>query len=153
MLLIYFAAEHGRYGFSFVWNVVEWAVSAEYCIHLVEVNRLTIWESFVVCIVGKNGTRCRNGVKVLWYHSYLVWLVFEGSIPTCTCFLWLVPAFLYCSRNGKREERWERRPRGRCMVCKVWKYIKCFRVKMYLEAQAKPKKPKCKPHEFYEAGL
>ena len=34
----------------------------------------------------QNGTRCRDGVKVLWYCSYLVWLVFEGSIPTCACF-------------------------------------------------------------------
>ena len=25
------------------------------------------------------------GVKVLWCHSYLVWLVFEGSIPTSSC--------------------------------------------------------------------
>ena len=23
---------------------------------------------------------------MLWCHSHLVWLVFEGSIPTCTCF-------------------------------------------------------------------
>jgi len=42
-----------------------------------------------------NGTRCRDGVKVLWCHSHLVWLVIEASIPTCTCFasenfLWLV---------------------------------------------------------------
>ena len=34
----------------------------------------------------QNGTRCRDGVKVLWCYSYLVWLVFEGSIPTCACF-------------------------------------------------------------------
>ena len=34
----------------------------------------------------QNGTRCRDGVKVLWCHSHLVWLVFEGSIPTCACF-------------------------------------------------------------------
>ena len=34
----------------------------------------------------QNSTRCRNGVKVLWCRSHLVWLVFEGSIPTCTCF-------------------------------------------------------------------
>ena len=34
-------------------------------------------ESFVVYIVGNlNGTRCRDGVKVLWCHSHLVWLVF-----------------------------------------------------------------------------
>ena len=34
----------------------------------------------------QNGTRCRDGVKVLWCCSHLVWLVFEGSIPTCACF-------------------------------------------------------------------
>ena len=34
----------------------------------------------------QNGTRCRDGVKVLWCCSYLVWLVFEDSIPTCACF-------------------------------------------------------------------
>ena len=43
-------------------------------------------ESFVVCILG---TRCRDGVKVLWCRSHLVWLVFEGSIPTLTLFVWL----------------------------------------------------------------
>ena len=26
--------------------------------------------------------QCRDSVKVLWCHSYLVWLVFEGSITT-----------------------------------------------------------------------
>ena len=34
----------------------------------------------------QNGTRCRDGVNVLWCRSHLVWLVFEGSIPTCVCF-------------------------------------------------------------------
>ena len=34
----------------------------------------------------QNGTRCRDGVNVLWCRSHLVWLVFEGSIPTYTCF-------------------------------------------------------------------
>ena len=27
-----------------------------------------------------------HGVNVLWCLSHLVWLVFEASIPTCTCF-------------------------------------------------------------------
>ena len=31
----------------------------------------------------QNGTRCRDDVNVLWSCSYLV---FEASIPTCTCF-------------------------------------------------------------------
>ena len=48
-----------------------------------------------LCKWWQNGTRCRDGVKVLWCHSHLVWLVFEASIPKCTCFpsenfLWLV---------------------------------------------------------------
>ena len=46
-------------------------------------------ESLVVCIVGKMAQDVGmvwNGVKVLWCHSHLVWLVFEGPIPTCACF-------------------------------------------------------------------
>ena len=35
------------------------------------------------CKWQQNGTRCRDGVKVL---PHLVWLVFEASIPTCACF-------------------------------------------------------------------
>ena len=59
----------------------------------------------------QNGTRCRDGVNVLCL-SHLVWLVFEGSIPTCTCFH-SENVFVTCSccffslffRNSKREER------------------------------------------------
>jgi len=40
-----------------------------------------------LCNWQQNGTRCRDGVKVLWCHSHLVWFVFEASIPTCTCFV------------------------------------------------------------------
>ena len=29
---------------------------------------------------------CRDDVKVIWCHCNLVWLSFEVSIPTCTCF-------------------------------------------------------------------
>ena len=32
----------------------------------------------------QNGTRCRDGVNMLWCRSHLVWLVFED---TCTCFV------------------------------------------------------------------
>ena len=39
-----------------------------------------------LCKWWQNGTRCRDGVKVLWCHSHLVWLVFEASIHTCACF-------------------------------------------------------------------
>ena len=34
----------------------------------------------------QNGTRCRDGINVLWCRSHLVWLIFEGSIPTWACF-------------------------------------------------------------------
>ena len=34
----------------------------------------------------QNGTRCRDGVKLLWCDFHLLWLVFEDSISTCTCF-------------------------------------------------------------------
>ena len=47
----------------------------------------------------QNGTRCRDGVNVLWCCSNLVWLVFEGSIPTCTCFH-LENFFLTCEYLG-----------------------------------------------------
>ena len=41
-------------------------------------------------------------MKVLWCHSHLVWLVFEGSIPTCTCF----PSenFVTCSLTGQWQQ-------------------------------------------------
>ena len=91
----------------------------------------------------QNGTRCMDGVNVLLCHSYLVWLVFESSIPTCACFHpenFLVTSF-YCFLNGKREERWEGRPRGRCMLCKIQNFVmlltknsgckfKCFQPKL-----------------------
>ena len=34
----------------------------------------------------QNGTKCRDSVNVSWCRSHLVQLVFEHSIPTCTCF-------------------------------------------------------------------
>ena len=73
----------------------------------------------------QNGTRCRDGVNVLQCCSHLVWLVFEGCIPTCACFHsenFFVACFCFffnCFLEIVREERWEGRPRGRCMVCKV----------------------------------
>ena len=61
-------------------------------------------------------------MKVLWCHSHLVWLVFEGSIPTCTCFHsenFFVTCFCFCSvlflgmvrekrdgRGGQGEDAW-----------------------------------------------
>ena len=44
----------------------------------------------------ENGTRCRDGVNVLWCRSHLVRLVFERFIPTCACFH-LENVFVTCS--------------------------------------------------------
>ena len=69
-----------------------------------------------MCTVGNfNGTRCRDGVKVLWCHSHLVWLFFLGFHPYmrlfsskklfCGLFLlffWLFFVLLF--RNSKREK-------------------------------------------------
>ena len=51
MLGNFIATEHSRYGLSFY--VESFGVSsAEYCVHLVGVNRLSDVESFFGCIVG-----------------------------------------------------------------------------------------------------
>ena len=69
-----------------------------------------------MCIVGEMAQDVgMHGVNVLWYHSHLVWLVFEGSIPTCMHLFSLEIFFVTCSCcffvclfvffNSKREER------------------------------------------------
>ena len=63
----------------------------------------------------QNGTKCRDGVNVLWCRSHLVWLIFEGS--RLFTFGKLFCDFFF--RNSKREGRWERKASGRCIVCKV----------------------------------
>ena len=60
---------------------------AEYLVHQCIWNRLSGCREFCDVRSWQNGTRSRDGVKVLWCDSNLVWLVFEASIPTCTCFL------------------------------------------------------------------
>ena len=59
----------------------------------------------------RNGTRCRDGLKVLWCHSRLVWPVFEGSSPMCTSYQhhqWLLcsDTCLYCRFCGIRNPSW-----------------------------------------------
>ena len=72
----------------------------------------------------QNGTRCRDGVNVLWCRSHLVQLVFERSIPTCACFplenffvtclcLFFLELFLEMVREKRGGER------RRCTLCKL----------------------------------
>ena len=53
----------------------------------------------------QNGIRCRDGVKFLWCHSHLVWLVFEDSIPTCASFhsenVFLRLYYIYIYKHSK----------------------------------------------------
>ena len=51
--------------------------SAEYSVNSVGMNtgKMHI-EGFVLCVHSwQNGTRCRDGVTVLWCHSHLVWFI------------------------------------------------------------------------------
>ena len=73
-----------------------------------------------MCTVSNlNGTRCRDGVKVLWCHSHLVFRVpsphvlisFRKLFVTCLCCF-----SLYCCLGIVREKRWEGRLRGRVRV-------------------------------------
>ena len=91
--------------------------SAECHVHLVGMNRLSACRKLIWVQSLQNGKRCRDGVNVLWYHSHLLWLVFEGCIPTCACFP-LANFFVTCPccffffelfLEMVRDERWERR--------------------------------------------
>ena len=74
------------------WTWHMWAVfyaedcgvsNAEYLVHSVHMNRWSVCREFCGAHCWQNRTRCRDGVKVLWCHSHLV---FDSSIPTCACF-------------------------------------------------------------------
>ena len=59
--------------------------------HLLGVNTL-----ICICHVcgvhsWQNGTRCRDGVELLWYHSHLVWLFFE--VPSLHALLFIHKTF------------------------------------------------------------
>ena len=60
--------------------------SAECRVQLAGVDRLSACKEFFGVHSWQNGTRCRDSVDVLWCRYHLVWLVFEGLIPTCTYF-------------------------------------------------------------------
>ena len=96
--------------------------SAEYSVHLVGVNRLSVCREFCGVHSWQNGTRSTDGVKLLWCCSHLVWLVFEDSIPTYACFHsenFLVTCsccfFLYCFLGMVRKKRGGRVGRACCV--------------------------------------
>ena len=111
----------------------------------------------------QNVTRCRDGVNVLWCRSHLVWLVFEGSIPSCAGFhsenfFVTCSCCFFCLWLFKSNKKEERQARERCMVCGVCTIELCcsqrtknHQIQMLpseivyfslrgLEAQAKPHK-------------
>ena len=67
----FIAAEHGRYGSSFMCRTV--VSEAKYLVHSMHMGRLSACREFCGVHGWQNGTRCRDGVKVLWCHSHLVW--------------------------------------------------------------------------------
>ena len=94
--------------------------SAESRVYLVGMNRLSACREFCGLHSWHICTRYRDGVKVLWYYSHLVWLVFEGSIPTYAC-LHSENIFLTCSYcffvflelvRENRDERWDGKMQG-----------------------------------------
>ena len=81
-------------------------------VYLVHMKRLSACRDFCGVDSYQNGTRCTDGVKVLWCHSRLIWLIFESSIPTCTCFhsetfcdLFLLLSSWYCCLGMVRKKR------------------------------------------------
>ena len=104
----------------------------------------------------QKGTRCRDGVNVLWCHFHLVWLLFEGSIPTHACFhsenffvTCSLCFFLFCFLEVVREKRgrqgkdaWSVGYESMELCCsqrtKNHHKFKCFQVK-FIYAVQKPK--------------
>ena len=79
-------------------------------------NRLSACREFCGVHNWQNGTRCRDDVKVLWFLTLLVWLVFEGSILTCAYFhsenilvtfiiSYIVPLLSLCSDTCGSQSR------------------------------------------------
>ena len=84
-------------------------------------------------------------VGFLGFHPYMCLFSFRKLFVTCSCCLFFVLFLFFCLfRNGKKEERWEGRPSGRCMV-----YIKYDNVHNHKASS------KSKHHTFfiYSGGL
>ena len=81
--------------FYYCWTWQIWIVfyvedcgesNAECCVHLVGVDRVMYFQRVLWCAQLAKWHKMQGWWKVLWCHPHLVWLVFEGSIPTCACF-------------------------------------------------------------------
>ena len=59
-----------------------WKTGVSNSEYLVCISRLSAFREFVVCVVGKMA----QYVGMVLCHSHLVWLAFEGSIPTSASF-------------------------------------------------------------------
>ena len=115
-------AEHGRYGLFLcarLWSEQCW-VPCSFSAY----EWLSVCRKFCGVHSWQNGTRCRNGVKVLWCHWFPSSLVaFLGFHPyTCLFsfrkhFLWLVSVLFFCfwffglsfrnCKKGGRRCPWE----------------------------------------------
>ena len=88
--------------------------NAEYLVHLVWMNRLSACREFCGVHSLQNGTKCRDGVKVLRCHfpSTLVGLGFHPYMHLFSFrnFFWHISVafFLYCCLGMVREKRGRR---------------------------------------------
>ena len=80
--------------------ISEW----KHCGHSMSVNRL-MWHA-PGCVCQKNGTRYRDGIKVLECHSYFVLLLFGDSIPKCTVLFPFGNFFALVLFQGDIEQVW-----------------------------------------------
>ena len=83
-------------------------------------------ESFVCIVAWRNGTRCRDGVKILWHHCH--------PFVQKTFFLRLVLFSFVCLfvlffRNGK-QRRWERGAQGEDAWSIKYERIELVKVKL-----------------------
>ena len=61
--------------------------NAEYLVHLVHMIRLSASREFCGVHIWENGIFGKTAEDVeIVCHSHIVWLVFDGSIPTSICF-------------------------------------------------------------------
>ena len=129
------AAEYGRYGSSFMlqYKTVEWAKLSTLFIQCIWMAKC----KFCGVHSLQNGTRCRDGVVSFpsslvdfWgFHPCMHLFSFRKLFVSCFCCFFCAFCKILSFRNGKREGRWEGRPRGRCVVNFHHK-LKCFHVKL-----------------------